>query len=162
MLVCADRLNDAIHTTKGKDMNDLEEQAREYLIRNFGEPMPGSIITPKQAPELMADFARTIVTDYERVKAENEKPVDMILLCPRCQFQHVDEPDFESCKNCGGQRDAHKPLKTESGIWCNNFEEWNNPPHRKHRCLKCNHVWKPALIATNGVQALNRDKEGGE
>ena len=29
-----------------------------------------------------------------------------------------------------------------------------NPPHRTHLCQHCGHLWRPALVATNGVQSL--------
>ncbi len=52
-------------------------------------------------------------------------PVDMVLYCPRCGHQHIDEAK----------------------------DEWKNPPHRSHLCgnPKCKCVWRPADIYTNGV-----------
>lgn len=57
-------------------MNDLEQQARESLDRWF---IAARNEIPKDAiPEIMADFAQTIVADYERLKAENEKYVEAL------------------------------------------------------------------------------------
>ena len=59
---------------------------------------------------------------------EPPKPVDMLLFCPRCDFQHVDKP----------------------GPTIN----WNNPPHKSHLCKFCGWIWRPADVPTNGVEAI--------
>lgn len=61
-----------------------------------------------------------------RVLAWLEKPIDMLLHCPSCGKQHIDEPRGE----------------------------WKNPPHRTHLCLYCGIKWRPAEVTTNGVGAL--------
>ena len=53
-------------------------------------------------------------------------PVDMLLYCPECEVQHIDEPKGA----------------------------WTNPPHKKHLCLNCGHLWKPFDYNTNGVRSL--------
>jgi hypothetical protein len=58
-----------------------------------------------------------------RLLEEIEAPIDMILHCPSCGLQHIDEPS----------------------------EGWDNPPHRSHLCHGCGHIWRPADRATNGV-----------
>lgn len=57
-----------------------------------------------------------------------ETPVPMILFCPRCGAQHIDQPNAE--------------------------RQWFNPPHRSHECQKCKCVWRPADICTTGVLAI--------
>ena len=57
-----------------------------------------------------------------------EKPIDMLLWCPLCKFQHVDEPQPE--------------------------KNWHNPPHRSHECQSCGYVWRPADVPTNGVAKI--------
>lgn len=52
------------------------------------------------------------------------EPIPMILFCPKCGVQHVDE--------------AEPP-------------EWLNPPHATHKCKVCKHLWRPANVFTNGV-----------
>lgn len=54
-------------------------------------------------------------------------PLDMVLFCPACGLQHVDEPT---------------PGK------------WDNPPHRSHLCAGCGHIWRPADFPTNGVTEI--------
>lgn len=56
------------------------------------------------------------------------EPIDMLLYCPRCSEQHVDLPNAE--------------------------KNWTNPPHRSHECQHCGYVWRPADVATNGVQEI--------
>ena len=54
------------------------------------------------------------------------KPIDMILQCPACGLQHIDAPS----------------------------EGWDNPPHRSHLCHGCGSIWRPADVATNGVEHI--------
>jgi hypothetical protein len=51
----------------------------------------------------------------------------MILFCPACGVQHIDE--------------------VRNGVW-------ENPPHRSHLCYGCGHIWRPADVPTNGVAAI--------
>lgn len=53
------------------------------------------------------------------------KPIDAILHCPDCGHQHIDAPEPEN--------------------------GWINPPHRKHLCHYCGHIWLAANVPTNGV-----------
>lgn len=56
-------------------------------------------------------------------------PIDMILHCPSCHAQHVDEPDERT-------------------------PDWQNPPHHSHLCHACGTIWRPADVPTNGVAAI--------
>jgi regulator of replication initiation timing len=64
-------------------------------------------------------------------------PIDVLLFCPHCGKQHVDEPQPE--------------------------KGWDNPPHRSHLCAFCRWVWRPADVPTNGVAKIKtkgqRDKD---
>ena len=62
-------------------------------------------------------------------------PIDMVLHCPACHAQHIDEP-----KNFLRNSEFDAP--------------WNNPPHRSHLCHFCGHIWRPADVPTNGVAAV--------
>lgn len=53
-------------------------------------------------------------------------PISMVLHCPACGKQHIDEAT----------------------------EEWDNPPHRSHLCLFCGRIWRPADVPTMGVAAI--------
>ena len=60
--------------------------------------------------------------------AEAREPLPMVLHCPRCGLQHVDAPD---------------PAR-----------DWTNPPHRSHLCAGCELIWRPADVATVGVEKI--------
>ncbi|HEX8414870.1 MAG TPA: hypothetical protein VF637_13435, partial [Sphingomicrobium sp.] len=57
------------------------------------------------------------------------EPIPMILHCPTCHTQHIDEPD------------EYTP-------------EWDNPPHRSHLCHACGCIWRPADVPTEGVAQI--------
>lgn len=75
----------------------------------------------------------------------SEQVIDLLLFCPQCGEQHVDEAKPGVCETCG---------KDEAGCPCPAFAPWLNPPHKSHRCGCCNYVWRPADVATNGVAAI--------
>jgi hypothetical protein len=64
-----------------------------------------------------------------QVPAADSPPIDMILHCPACHLQHIDAPDERT-------------------------PDWKNAPHRSHLCHGCGHIWRPADVPTNGVQAI--------
>jgi len=68
------------------------------------------------------------VDEVKTVAEFVDRPVDMLLYCPVCGHQHVDQPQPE--------------------------KNWTNPPHRSHECQYCSYVWRPADVPTNGVEAL--------
>lgn len=73
-----------------------------------------------------------------------ETPIDMVLYCPSCHLQHIDAPELPESRTC-------KPDGSPVIVYS---DEWNNPPHRSHLCHGCGHVWRPADVPTNGVQAV--------
>lgn len=86
---------------------------------------PAVISLSSDMPERLD--ALTVERDSLRARvAKLEGPIDMLLFCPNCLAQHIDEP----------------------------HGEWTNPPHRSHECQECKHVWRPADLATNGVREL--------
>jgi rubredoxin len=56
--------------------------------------------------------------------AGEQKPLPMILTCPSCGNRHIDKGMFAT------------------------------KPHHTHACQSCGIVWRPAIIATVGVQFL--------
>lgn len=111
---------------------------------------------------------------YEKLRAELEKeereaaarpqpeepaPIDMILHCPKCHRQHIDEPDTN--ESWGDQLCIGNEI---DGVHGGNFsgprlatcaycgkEPWTNPPHRSHLCHHCGTIWRPSDVPTNGV-----------
>jgi hypothetical protein len=81
-------------------------------------------------------------------------PIDMVLHCPNCGAQHIDGPMTDA---------QYSERLHESSWWeCGGDkpERWTNPPHRSHQCHACKgpdgkpFVWRPADVATNGVEAV--------
>lgn len=60
-------------------------------------------------------------------------PIPMLLWCPECGERHVDRGEFATTRT-----------------------------HHTHACQHCGHVWRPALVATVGVQFLPGFKDGTE
>lgn len=73
-----------------------------------------------------------LVDQIKHLRARDEAVVDMILHCPVCHMQHIDEVD--EVRNPG----------------------WLNPAHISHTCLGCGTVWRPCDRPTNGVAAMER------
>ena len=80
------------------------------------------------APDAIRALVRSLI-DRERCP-----PIDMVLRCPVCGVRHVDAPSDDAY-------DGNPPT-------------WTNPPHRSHLCHECGHVWRPADVPTNGVEAV--------
>jgi hypothetical protein len=89
----------------------------------------------------------------------SNQPIDLLLFCPRCEEQHVDEAKPDVCELCGGEKDDFPRNEGANICACGNFTAWLNPPHKSHRCTACNHVWRPADVATNGVAATKTKGE---
>ncbi len=66
-------------------------------------------------------------------------PIDMVLFCPNCGLQHIDESEWLT-----------DPHDMEQG----QIKTWDNPPHRSHLCHGCGYIWRPADVPTNGVLAI--------
>jgi len=64
------------------------------------------------------------------------EPIPMILHCPDCSYRHIDRGEFATKR------------------------------HHTHACQACGLVWRPAIVATVGVQFLpgfkDDEPEGGE
>lgn len=71
---------------------------------------------------------------HGRVFLDQEQPVPMLLYCPMCHTRHIDEGEF-----------ATKVHHTHA---CQGFVM-----HEGKR-IRCGHVWRPAIVATVGVEAL--------
>jgi hypothetical protein len=84
-------------------------------------------------PEVLA-FARALLGA--------QPPIDMILHCPNCGLQHIDEPEDDD--------DDYKATVLSG----RQTPRWTNPPHRSHLCHDCDHIWRPADVPTNGVKVI--------
>jgi hypothetical protein len=83
---------------------------------------------------------------------EKETLKDAVLFCPECGTQHIDKAKPDVCESCGHHQKHHFSVCNRPDCKCGDFTAWLNPPHKKHRCAVCNHVWKPFDYPTNGVK----------
>lgn len=89
-------------------------------------------------------FGPAVSSMIREIAEQMTAPIDMVLHCPACLTQHIDEP-FKP----GDAYAEHCPEKALA-------KAWDNPPHRTHLCQNptCGHRWRPADVATNGVAAV--------
>ena len=83
------------------------------------------------------------------------KSIDMVLHCPKCGMQHIDEDNYEELRIEAAELGVDREGERELERWIEE-REWSNPPHRSHLCQnrKCGHIWRPADVPTNGVAAI--------
>ncbi len=112
-----DELQTDIRLTIAED--DTEVSEVEDCVCECGV----SVLT-NEGVDKLASLARCAIESFA-----DTHPVDMLLFCPKCNAQHIDQPQPE--------------------------KNWKNPPHRSHECQACGYVWRPADVATNGVATLN-------
>lgn len=76
------------------------------------------------------DYQRGCLDTLKVARAEMAtiSPIPMLLFCPRCHAQHVDEADPAN--------------------------GWENPPHRSHLCHECGCIWRPADVPTVGAARI--------
>ncbi len=144
---CAYCGNEYLHTHSPEEVASAKNAASRAVPMNESDAILMSSVFASSDEEIvrsMADQASVLARDLGhaphqrrlleliaglRRRAESAlKPIDMVLLCPRCGDQHIDAPEPGS--------------------------GWDNPPHRSHLCHSCNYVWRPADVPTNGVEAL--------
>lgn len=78
-------------------------------------------------------------------------PIPMVLFCPACGAQHIDQPDPPD-KYCHTMEDG-ECVSTDSRCMHHPEPEpiWTNPPHKSHLCSSCKAIWRPAEVPTVGV-----------
>ena len=94
---------------------------------------------------------RASIDRENALRAEVQKPIDMILHCPACGVQHIDapSPDIPGIVVREGRL-----TRVPCVVKANDSAAWTNPPHRSHLCHGCGHIWRPADVPTNGVRAI--------
>jgi hypothetical protein len=142
------------------------EPSAEGLTADFVRALPGGKLddsayeqiedaldraeAPCQAPDgkwlTLAERVAALRAHYletvRLLRADYAAPIDMVLFCPACGLQHIDEPE-----------DVHwrDPSRDAAGTV---GARWTNPPHRSHLCHGCGCIWRPADVPTNGVAAV--------
>jgi hypothetical protein len=171
---------------KGSQFDHVHTAHNQVVVLRDGDwimPEPDGRGFYPIKPDIFADryeLANGIDREAEitELKEIVTAPIDMIIFCPSCGKQHVDEPEPDICK-CGGHRSGHVRLsETEWGgcasdacescsrapqehkYGCLKFTiAWSNPPHKSHRCVSCNVVFRIADVPTNGVKNIQTKGE---
>lgn len=111
---------------------DIEPRlALEWATTQLIDSLACAIVANGDQYEFVEETAHRLILSALRSVAQGSEapPIDAILFCPVCGCQHVDAPDGD----------------------------WTNPPHRSHLCAGCGAIWRPADVATNGVQAIKSE-----
>ena len=124
---------DMVHADIFADPRDAEIERLKALLST---PRPVEV-----SPDVDAAARAALMSSVQHVETltsprpveeagqTGEVPIPMVLFCPSCHTQHIDEPDERT-------------------------PEWDNPPHRSHLCHQCGCIWRPADVATEGVAAI--------
>jgi hypothetical protein len=150
-------MNDEKLTTETPDFWESYEQAFEARYRC-------TIDDPDRPPdEIIGIYCAGFRAGFAASQARQEppSPLDVVLFCPECKMQHIDEAKPDNCENCGVEKRRHfiADDRFDGKHPCSTFEAWLNPPHKKHRCHGCNNVWRAAAYPTNGVAFVPAPKE---
>ena len=104
---------------------------RSDVGRQIGEDGDADNLSPAQTAiramkELIVAQNRLREIDGPKLQFIDVVParIQMILTCPECRARHVDKGEFAT------------------------------KPHHTHACQACGFVWRPAVLATVGVQFL--------
>jgi hypothetical protein len=76
-------------------------------------------------------------------------PIPMVLTCPKCGWLHVDQEESENDYSHRRNKSVRSGATPESIS-----SRWTNPPHKSHLCHNCGIVWRPADVATTGVENI--------
>jgi len=124
------------------DLNRAADAAREFLGLPSIRDLNPDIAKMQDAAAANGPALRAALSVPEVAQGE-AAPIDMILFCPECGEQHVDEEEHVLAWTGGS---VPEPSHDEV--------VWDNPPHRSHLCHNCGCIWRPADVATNGVAKI--------
>ena len=85
-----------------------------------------------QLGQAVLDGSRSYLQGYRAACHAAQQPIPMILHCPDCRARHVDAGEFAT------------------------------KVHHTHSCQSCGLTWRPAVVATVGVQFLPGFKDNVE
>lgn len=103
----------------------LSDERIDVLATRAGGHCVGAPATRDEERAMALEIRKARAQRRERATPdEKPSPIPMFLTCPRCNTRHIDEGDFA----------------TKS--------------HHTHSCQECGLTWRPAVVATVGVQFL--------
>jgi hypothetical protein len=119
---------------------DTLRAIRDLIPMDYLEAHPGDLVAAMRA---YSEARWRIIERCKKAEAAllnvpvGGDPIPMVLHCPVCGLQHVDESDeFKTHPDDPGQ------------------SYWTNPPHRSHLCHGCGTIWRPADVPTEGVARI--------
>ena len=116
-------------------------EAADHAVEASNQPIDGSA---------MQEFLWSAVAEAALAALPDGAPIPMILHCPACGTQHIDKPEGQAYP--GMTAEESRAQNDSSGLW-------SNPPHRSHLCHSCGHIWRPADVATTGVDCIQTHGE---
>lgn len=123
---------------------EIVNDPRWRILRLGGSVTGDNLVEAACKAHELNTLGERLIAHRNMMKFLSEKPeqtpIDMVLHCPACGVQHIDAPE-------GGpeiQPDGTTHIETA----------WANPPHKSHLCHECGHIWRPADVATNGVEKI--------
>ena len=131
----------------------LEERVADFFKASFGEQHERLAELLAQMDGLAQEAKRSMgrrmaLADLNRFTKwlqarSHRRPIPMILFCPKCHVQHVDELEPAGSRLNPGAVDI----------------DWSKRPHRTHLCKmpSCGHMFRPSNFATVGVAELPPD-----
>ncbi len=111
-------------------------EAANRAVEASNQPLDGNALQ---------DFLWSAVADAALAALPESAPIPMVLHCPACGVQHIDKPEGQF--HPGMTADESLAQNDASGLW-------SNPPHRSHLCQSCGHIWRPADVATTGIERI--------
>ncbi len=125
----------------------VDNRTREALKTAMREAADRAVEASNQplAGNALQDFLWSAVADAALAALPESAPIPMILHCPACGVQHIDKPEGQFYP--GMTADESHAQNDASGLW-------SNPPHRSHLCHSCGHIWRPADVATTGIERI--------
>lgn len=117
------------------------------LIEEHGSPITPASQGIADALAMLDELAKAGFTLFPTDKGG--EPIPMVLHCPACGLQHIDEPEFGLAWSGGSAPEPEGEVTV-----------WDNPPHRSHLCHGCGHIWRPADVPTTGVATVQTRGKG--
>jgi predicted RNA-binding Zn-ribbon protein involved in translation (DUF1610 family) len=100
-------------------------------------------------------IARIDAALTKAIADERATPIPMVLHCPNCSEQHIDQPESET--SFRHRMEAFAIVAEPQDRFPS---RWTNPPHKSHLCHNCGIIWRPADVVTTGVESIQtRGKE---
>ena len=124
------------NTTSGAaDLLDLIEAYAEARHRQGHSSYNAQTAAALQAVKAALAAGQATAAQPDDV---GRKSIDMVLHCPKCGLQHIDEDNSEDLRIEAAELGVDREGDRELERWIEE-REWTNQPHRSHLCASCKH-----------------------